>query len=216
MAETDFRKVVHDLRNHIAPIRNVVYLLKLRASAAPGLAEATGIIERQIEGMTQLLDAVSASLNSDAPATPSTGSDAQDAAGAVAYSSSAPATVATTQVQRRILVADDSAAVCESFAAILRDLGHVVRTVHDGLAAVDAATAWMPDFVLLDVNMPKLNGYEAARRLRAKFPSSAMRLVMISGTDIDAGVTAAARQAGFDQCIDKILDFSALRKILEG
>ncbi len=216
MAETDFRKVVHDLRNYIAPIRNVVYLLKLRASAAPGLAEATGIIERQVEGMTRLLDEVSACLNTESPDAASTGNDAPQAAGAAPAPSGAPATAAATQVPRRILVADDSPAVCESFAAILRDLGHEVRTVHDGLAAVDAATAWMPDFVLLDVNMPKLNGYEAARRLRAQFPTSAMRLVMISGTDIDGGVTAAARQAGFDQCLDKILDFPALRKMLEG
>ena len=106
--------------------------------------------------------------------------------------------------------------MCESLAAILRDLGHEVRTVQDGQQAVDAATAWMPDFVLLDVNMPRLNGYEAARHLRLQFPSSAMRLVMISGADLEPAVLEAARQAGFDECLDKLLDFGALKKLLEG
>ena len=105
--------------------------------------------------------------------------------------------------------------MCESFASILTDLGHDVRTAHDGVEAVDVATAWLPDFVLLDVNMPKLNGYEAARRLRARFPSAQMRLVMISGTNLDSGVLEAARQAGFDRCLDKLVDFSVLRTLLD-
>jgi CheY-like chemotaxis protein len=106
--------------------------------------------------------------------------------------------------------------VCESLAAILRDLGHEVRIAHDGLQAVDKATAWMPEFVLLDINMPGLNGYDAARRLRSQFPSSRMRLVMISGADLEPAVLEAARQAGFDECLDKLLDFGALKKLLEG
>jgi CheY-like chemotaxis protein len=69
--------------------------------------------------------------------------------------------------------------------------------------------------VLLDVNMPKLNGYEAARRLRSQFPASRMRLVMISGADLEPAVVEAARQAGFDECLDKLLDFSALKNLLQ-
>src|SRR6185436_6406858 len=102
--------------------------------------DATDLIERQLDAMARTLDAV---LPTDGGARPEPVPEA------------APVKPSGT---RRILVADDSAAVCESFAAILRDLGHEVRTVQNGVEAVDEATAWMPDFVMLDVNMPKLNG----------------------------------------------------------
>jgi CheY-like chemotaxis protein len=202
MLEKDLRVLIHDLRNRIAPIRNAAYLLRLRAGPDAQLRDAAALIERQVEAMAGLLDAA-------LPGSPGT---------AGAGSAKAPATGGSGEAKsvRRILIADDSEAVCESLAAILRDLGHEVRTVRDGQEAVDTVTAWMPDFVLLDVNMPRLNGYEAARHLRLQFPSSAMRLVMISGADLEPAVLEAARQAGFDECLDKLLDFGALRKLLEG
>ena len=63
--------------------------------------------------------------------------------------------------------------------------------------------------------MPKLNGIEVARRLRARFPSSEMRLVMMSGDGVDDVVRRGATQAGFDHCIDKGLAISELATILE-
>jgi len=204
MLEKDLRVLVHDLRNRIAPIRNATYLMRLRAGSDAQLRDATALIERQIEAMAGLLDAA-------LPRSPGAGDAGAGPAKVPEARSSGDGKGA-----RRVLIADDSAAVCESLAAILRDLGHEVRTVQDGQKAVDMATEWMPDFVLLDVNMPRLNGYEAARRLRAQFPSSAMRLVMISGADLEPPVLEAARQAGFDDCLDKLLDFGALKKLLEG
>lgn len=200
MLDEELRILIHDLRNRIAPIRNATYLLKLRCGTDVQTRDATALIERQLEAMAVLLEQASPKSRAAPPAS-------------APAESSRPAAQATA---RRILIADDSPAVCDSLASILGDLGHEVRSVHDGQQAVDTATAWMPDFVLLDVNMPKLNGYEAARRLRSQFPSSAMRLVMISGADLEPGVLEAARQAGFDDCLDKLLDFGALRKVLEG
>jgi CheY-like chemotaxis protein len=202
MHDQEVRTLIHDLRNRIAPIRNATYLLRLKASTDPRLLDTAALIERQLQAMADLLDSTSSTLFRE-----------EESKLAENQPVSLPGT--PSQGTRRILIADDSPAVCESFAAILRDLGHEVRTVNDGLEAVDAATAWVPDLVLLDINMPKLNGYEVAKRLRAQFPSSSMRLVMISGADLDSGVLAAARQAGFDECLDKLLDFSALRKLLD-
>ena len=209
MGTVDIRQVVHDLRNRIAPIRNVLYLMRLRGANDPKFAESIAIIERQIEGMGKILDDVSEAAQAAGKAAAEPAQTPRDASS----DASSDAEDAGAR-SRRILIADDSPAVCESFGAILRDLGHEVRAARDGQEAVDIATAWIPDFVMLDVNMPKINGYEAARRLRSRFPSSKMRLVMISGANIDSGVLEAARQAGFDQCLDKLLDFSALRKML--
>lgn len=202
MLDKDLRVLIHDLRNRIAPIRNAAYLMRLRAGEDRQLLETVAIIERQLEAMAALLEA--AAPAAEAAGDPSA-SAAQEKSGSGA-----------TERGRRVLIADDSEAVRESLAAILSDLGHEVRSAHDGQQAVDMASAWGPDFVLLDVNMPKLNGYEAARRLRAQFPSSSMRLVMISGADLEPSILEAAKQAGFDDCLDKLLDFGALRKLLAG
>ena len=67
---------------------------------------------------------------------------------------------------RRILVVDDNRDAADSLAMLLQLGGHEVRTAHDGLEAVEAAAAFRPDVVLLDIGLPKLNGYEAARRIR--------------------------------------------------
>jgi signal transduction histidine kinase len=64
----------------------------------------------------------------------------------------------------RILVADDNRDAAESMSMVLRLMGNEVRTVHDGMQAVEEAAAFRPDVVLLDIGMPRLNGYDAARR----------------------------------------------------
>jgi CheY-like chemotaxis protein len=51
-------------------------------------------------------------------------------------------------------------------AAMLELLGHAVRTAHDGVEAVAAAEEFRPEVVLMDVGMPRLNGYDATRRIR--------------------------------------------------
>ena len=119
------------------------------------------------------------------------------------------------QVPLRILIADDSAAVRESLAAILEDMGHQVRGAQDGAEAVELAQRWQPDFVLLDIHMPKLNGFTAARALRAQFPSMVMQLVMMSGTTLDEETLAGARAVGFDSCIDKVSAVAELQKLLK-
>src|SRR5262249_50321006 len=69
-------------------------------------------------------------------------------------------------IRRRILVADDNEDSAETMSVMLRLCGCEVHTAHDGLAAVEAAAALRPDVVVLDIGMPKLDGYGAARRIR--------------------------------------------------
>jgi PAS domain S-box-containing protein len=119
------------------------------------------------------------------------------------------------QMPLRILIADDSAAVRDSLARLLADMGHEVRGAQDGAEAVELAQRWQPDFVLLDIHMPKLNGVRAARTLRAQFPSNLMRLVMMSGVTLDEETRAGAKAAGFDHCIDKMSALEGLGKLLK-
>ena len=61
---------------------------------------------------------------------------------------------------------DDNRDSANSLAMLLRLLGHTVDTAHDGLEAVEKAMTFRADVILLDIGMPRLNGYEAARRIR--------------------------------------------------
>lgn len=126
------------------------------------------------------------------------------------------ATTARAPGARRILVADDNQAVRNSFAAILKEMGHDVRLAADGVQAVELAEAWSPEFVIVDVHMPKIDGYGVARKLRARFPPAKMQLVMMSGTDLDPTTLMGAKQAGFDHCVDKTLAVKGIESLLRG
>ena len=67
---------------------------------------------------------------------------------------------------RRVLVVDDNQDAARSLAMLLGLGGHLTRTAYDGLEAIEQAEAFRPDLVLMDIGLPKLNGYEAARRIR--------------------------------------------------
>ena len=65
-----------------------------------------------------------------------------------------------------ILVVDDNTDSSSTLAMLLKLTGNEVETAHDGLAAVEAAERFRPDVMLLDIGLPKLNGYDACRRIR--------------------------------------------------
>jgi signal transduction histidine kinase/CheY-like chemotaxis protein len=115
--------------------------------------------------------------------------------------------------RRRILVVDDNTDAAESLASILRILGHDVRTAHDGEAGVAAAAEFRPELVLMDLGMPRLNGYEAARRIRAEPWGHEPCLVALTGwgADRDRGRT---HDAGFDGHLVKPVELDVLMKML--
>jgi CheY-like chemotaxis protein len=114
---------------------------------------------------------------------------------------------------QRILVADDNADSAESTGMLLRLMGNDVRIAADGLEAVELADAFQPDIVLLDIGMPRLDGYEAARRIRSMGWSRDSLLVAVTGWGRrDDGEEAAA--AGFDRHFTKPLDPAELRKLV--
>jgi CheY-like chemotaxis protein/anti-sigma regulatory factor (Ser/Thr protein kinase) len=141
---------------------------------------------------------------------------AGDRAPAPSAGTQRPADTAHAPGSRRILVADDNQAVRNSFASILKEMGHDVRLAADGVQALEVAEAWSPEFVILDVHMPKIDGYTIARKLRARYPSTAIQLVMMSGTDLDQTTLMGAREAGFDHCVDKTLAIKGLDALLRG
>ena len=106
------------------------------------------------------------------------------------------------KANRRIIVADDNADYAESTAIILRMEGHEVHTAYDGMQTVELCDALRPEVVLLDIGLPKLNGYEAARRIRAMAGMERALLVAISGWG-QRRDRELAQAAGFDKHLVK-------------
>jgi signal transduction histidine kinase len=116
---------------------------------------------------------------------------------------------------QRILIADDNADSAESMGMLLRLMGNDVRIASDGLEAVEQAAAFQPDIVLMDIGMPRLDGYEAARRIRNQDWSRDTLLVAVTGWGpSDASEEATA--AGFDRHFTKPLDPAELRRLVSG
>jgi CheY-like chemotaxis protein len=94
----------------------------------------------------------------------------------------APAAAVKTPTQRfRILVVDDNHDSALSLAMMLSIMGHETRTAHDGESAVSTAESFLPEVVLLDIGLPKLNGYEVAQRIRENEWGQSMFLIAVTG-----------------------------------
>ena len=90
-------------------------------------------------------------------------------------------TVKTTPHRFRILVVDDNHDSALSLAMMLSIMGHETRTAHDGESAVTTAESFLPEVVLLDIGLPKLNGYEVAQRIRENAWGKTMFLIAVTG-----------------------------------
>jgi CheY-like chemotaxis protein len=115
--------------------------------------------------------------------------------------------------RHRILLVDDNVDFADSLAAMLRAMGHEVRVEHDGLAACAAAAEFRPGLAFLDIGLPKLNGYDLARRLRDAPETRNAILVAVTGWG-QPGDRQRAKEAGFDQHMVKPIEMERLQAIL--
>ena len=119
----------------------------------------------------------------------------------------------STRTQRRILVADDNNDALESLATLLQLSGHEVYTASNGAVALESAEQHRPEVALLDIGMPKLDGYEVARRIRAQPWGQRITLVALTGWGQDSD-RKRSQDAGFDSHLVKPLDLDKLTELL--
>jgi CheY-like chemotaxis protein len=119
-----------------------------------------------------------------------------------------------TQTARRILVVDDMRDNADSLALLLGLDGNEVQTAYDGLAAIEAAERFRPDVVLLDIMMPKLNGYDACRRIREQPWGKDMMLIALTGWGQEED-QRRTQEAGFDSHLVKPVDPAAFNELLD-
>jgi CheY-like chemotaxis protein len=120
---------------------------------------------------------------------------------------------AAAQARHRILVADDNPDALESLALLLECDGHEVWKAANGAEAFALAEKYQPHLALLDIGMPVLDGYEAARRIRSAAWGKGMMLVALSGWGQSSDVQRS-RESGFDSHLVKPASFDALAQLL--
>jgi PAS domain S-box-containing protein len=135
-----------------------------------------------------------------------------EAPGAVEPSHVAP-TDLPRATNRRVLVVDDNVPSAQSLATVLKLEGFDVHIVHDGPSALQAVPAYRPDVLLLDIGLPGLDGYEVARRLRARPDGGALVIIALTGYADDES-RRRTREAGCDQHLTKPLDPDLLLSLL--
>ncbi|HEY6133898.1 MAG TPA: PAS domain S-box protein [Rubrivivax sp.] len=126
----------------------------------------------------------------------------------------APAEPAPGARPRRILVVDDNRDAAESLTLLLQLSGHLTQAAFDGFEALEALPAFQPDTVLLDIGLPRLNGYEVARRLRQAPGGERILLIALTGWGQEED-RQRTREAGFDVHLVKPVDPAALSRLLE-
>ncbi|MEP7156295.1 MAG: response regulator [Betaproteobacteria bacterium] len=114
----------------------------------------------------------------------------------------------------KILVVDDNEDSAETTGMLLELMGHEAMRAHDGGRAIDTALQWLPDLVLLDINLPVFSGHEVAQRLRTEATMRDAYIVALSGYTSDED-RCKSLEAGCDQHIGKPFDTGMLAVMLD-
>jgi PAS domain S-box-containing protein len=156
-----------------------------------------GTVEARSEGQdkgSEFIVRLPASMESSADAAPANSSDVKS-------------------VRRvRVLIVDDNIDSADTLTEMLRASGHDVDTAYDGAAALGAVDSHRPEVVLLDIGLPKVNGYDVARKIRQRDPQRRIVLVAVTGWGQDED-RRRSQHAGFDHHLVKPVDPASLDRI---
>jgi CheY-like chemotaxis protein len=114
----------------------------------------------------------------------------------------------------RILIVDDDYDTAYSYALLLREWGHETLRAYDGESVLQQALAFEPHVVLLDIGLPKMDGYEVARRLRKYQNLFGVKIAAVTGRAIDAD-EQKWKDAGFDQFFTKPIEPERMKAFLD-
>jgi len=114
----------------------------------------------------------------------------------------------------RVLLVDDNADSSEPLSLLLQTRGHETRISTDGEEAIALADDFRPDCVVLDLGLPRMDGYEVARRLRERPYGAEIVLVALTGW-AGKDVRTKAAEAGFDYHLVKPVNWEELERIVE-
>lgn len=113
----------------------------------------------------------------------------------------------------RVLVVDDSQDTTELLGTLLEMAGHSIQVAHTGPSALEAAAAFRPDAIILDIGLPGLDGYQVAQRLREDPALKSVTLIAATGYGQEEDLRRS-REVGFDQHLVKPIDPGELQRLL--
>lgn len=119
-------------------------------------------------------------------------------------------------MQKKILIVDDEPVVVTLLKIRIESRGFLVEAAHDGASGLEKAKEWQPDFILLDVIMPGMDGYETCRRLKAMKETAHIPVVLFTAAQ-ETHLEALAQKAGAARVVQKpFVDqvFKAISEIL--
>jgi CheY-like chemotaxis protein len=116
-------------------------------------------------------------------------------------------------ISRKIMVVDDNRDLADSFAKLLRLMGHEVLTTHDGRKVLDAARVFQPDLILLDIGLPGMDGYAVAEAIRNDTSLRSTLLVALTGYGA-ATDRQRTQAAGFSAHLVKPVRFADVHELL--
>ncbi len=120
---------------------------------------------------------------------------------------------AAQKARRRVLVVEDNLDTVHTLARVLQEMGHVVDYAINGYAAMELARRFKPDFILLDLGLPGMDGFELCRRLKRDEGLATTRFIAITGYAQEE-YRQRSRDAGFDLHLTKPLDPRVLERLL--
>jgi PAS domain S-box-containing protein len=118
-----------------------------------------------------------------------------------------------TAVRRRVLIVDDNKDAAEWLATVLNLSGHETHVAHDGVEAVKAAERILPDAVLLDIGLPRVDGYEVCRRIRQEPWGRSLVIVALTGWGQEED-RQKSRDAGFNTHLVKPVSDEVIASLL--
>lgn len=119
----------------------------------------------------------------------------------------------TVPGDRRILIVDDNRDAANSLAILLQVAGYETKSVYDSLEAIQAFETFRPDVILLDIGMPRMNGFELVRRLRQHAGARSVTIIAVTGWGQEADRRRSI-EAGFDYHLTKPIDLATVQDVL--
>jgi CheY-like chemotaxis protein len=115
--------------------------------------------------------------------------------------------------KHRILVVDDNKDSADSLSMLLRVKGHEVRTARDGLQAIEITPDFLPNVILMDIGMPKLNGYDTTRQIRTLPSGKDVMIIALTGWGQPEDLRQST-EAGCSAHLVKPIDLAELERLL--